>query len=837
MTETTRKLAAVVFTDIVGFTELSGKDEKAALALLDTQRDILRPIVDRFKGDWLKEMGDGLLLTFPTVSAAVECSIEIQTTIKNIENLNLRIGIHEGEITEKDGDVFGDDVNVASRIEPFSAPGGIAISGKVQQNISSLPEYKTAFLGQPNFKGVSQKVEVYCIVSHSLPKPRVNKINAKLDPKNNRSLFKRIIFPITGFIFTLVGGAIWFILPLLSFSSANETENYEKRIAVLYFENRGKSEDLYFSDGLTEEIISRLSRVKNLSVVSRFDIAEFKGKNINIGNITDRTKADFVLSGNVLRINDKIKITAELLDVNKRDVPWSETFEKNVTDIFTVQDEVALNIVNNLDIKISSSDRESVIMDPSSNSSVYDRLTKAKANAYNLRATDDGIDNMISTLNEIVSEDTTYADALSTRGFYLFLKYWYQGYWMKSGSDMGEDILSNCLVDLETSLRYDPNNRIGLAFLPVAHLVSLWTLPSTTSKIFTARKALVEVNEFREKYPDDFMSNFVKGIYHRLKARMAAISSDSDYELAVKYLSLSIEQTRNAIKNNLSDPMIKNIYEESLNNLAYFQQTYSDYSSSMKYYDELEKINLKDKQYERLSGAYYKHAIILQLIGDYESSIDYAFKYEKLNNQIKMPKNVLLAKILIASNYIQMGESRVGIDILNELINDYKTIEKTGLDIGSSYYYFLSLAYYNLGQYDKAVEYLESFNTLFDQIVKDKSDNEFHHWVVTGKRMAGKSLLALTYAKSGTRKKSLDLIGSIMDEIPTQPRLFYENSVEILYNIGESYRILDESEKSKTYIKRAVEEMNRISSMLTNNDRSLFLNNILIHKKIQGTTS
>ncbi len=103
--------------------------------------------------------------------------------------------------------------------------------------------------------------------------------------------------------------------------------------------------------------------------------------------------------------------------------------------------------------------------------------------------------------------------------------------------------------------------------------------------------------------------------------------------------------------------------------------------------------------------------------------------------------------------------------------------------------------------------------------------------------MAGKSLLALTYAKSGTRKKSLDLIGSIMEEIPTQPRLFYENSVEILYNIGESYRILDESEKSKTYIKRAVEEMNRISSMLTNNDRSLFLNNILIHKKIQGTTS
>ena len=222
MAETTRKLAAVVFTDIVGFTKLSGQDEKTALELLDNQRDLLKPIVDEYNGDWLKEMGDGLLLTFPTVSAAVECSIKIQKAVKNIENLNLRIGIHEGEITEKGGDVFGDDVNVASRIEPFSAPGGIAISGKVQQNISSLPEFKTEFLGQPNFKGVAQKVEVYCITSHSLPRPNLDKIKAKLEPKKNKSLFKRVIFPITGFVFTLIGGAVWFILPLLSFSSRSE---------------------------------------------------------------------------------------------------------------------------------------------------------------------------------------------------------------------------------------------------------------------------------------------------------------------------------------------------------------------------------------------------------------------------------------------------------------------------------------------------------------------------------------------------------------------------------------------------------------------------------------
>ena len=140
MSKATRKLAAIVFTDIVGFTKLSARDENKAFDLLDTQRDLLKPIVDKFNGEWLKEMGDGLLLTFPTVSAAVDCSIQIQTRVNDIENLNLRIGIHEAEITEIDGDVFGDDVNVASRNEPISAPGGISISGKLQQKISTLPE-------------------------------------------------------------------------------------------------------------------------------------------------------------------------------------------------------------------------------------------------------------------------------------------------------------------------------------------------------------------------------------------------------------------------------------------------------------------------------------------------------------------------------------------------------------------------------------------------------------------------------------------------------------------------------------------------------------------------
>ena len=181
MVEPKRKLAAIVFTDIVGFTKLSGENEPAALKLLKTQRELLRPIVDDYGGEWLKEIGDGLVLSFETIRGAVDCSIAIQGAVKTIPGLLLRIGIHQGEVVFQDGDVVGDDVNVASRIEPFAAPGGIAISGRVNTSLERDPNFETTYLGRPNLKGVSQKIDAYCIVSHHLPKTDLSTIDAKLE--------------------------------------------------------------------------------------------------------------------------------------------------------------------------------------------------------------------------------------------------------------------------------------------------------------------------------------------------------------------------------------------------------------------------------------------------------------------------------------------------------------------------------------------------------------------------------------------------------------------------------------------------------------------------------
>ena len=168
MTKPKRKLAAIVFTDIVGFTKLSAKNEPAALELLNKQRKILKPIVEEHGGDWLKEIGDGLLLTFNTNIEAVLCSIAIQDVAKPIPELDLRIGIHQGEVVFQGNDIVGDDVNIASRIEPFSSLGGIAISDRVNASLERDPEFETTFIGKPTLKGVSQEIKVYCITQNVL---------------------------------------------------------------------------------------------------------------------------------------------------------------------------------------------------------------------------------------------------------------------------------------------------------------------------------------------------------------------------------------------------------------------------------------------------------------------------------------------------------------------------------------------------------------------------------------------------------------------------------------------------------------------------------------------
>jgi len=170
----TKKLKAIVFADLVNFTSISEKDEQKALDLIETQVKISKPIVLKHNGEWLKELGDGFLFCFDSSLEAVRCSIEIQEAIKSIEGLTIRIGIHQGDIIMKDGDIFGSDVNIASRVQGFSPEGGISLSDKVYKDILSVKDIKTKFIGHRKLKGVEQETKIRCITSHNLPAHKTN---------------------------------------------------------------------------------------------------------------------------------------------------------------------------------------------------------------------------------------------------------------------------------------------------------------------------------------------------------------------------------------------------------------------------------------------------------------------------------------------------------------------------------------------------------------------------------------------------------------------------------------------------------------------------------------
>ena len=156
-----RQLAAIMFIDIVGYTALMGKDERKAFELLKKNRQVQRPIIEKFNGRWLKEIGDGVLASFNTVSDAVYCAKEIQETCQTEENLSLRIGIHQGEVVFEDGDVFGDGVNIASRLEPLAPVGGILVSESVHKNVLNKQDIETTFVSEEQLKNVQEPVRVY----------------------------------------------------------------------------------------------------------------------------------------------------------------------------------------------------------------------------------------------------------------------------------------------------------------------------------------------------------------------------------------------------------------------------------------------------------------------------------------------------------------------------------------------------------------------------------------------------------------------------------------------------------------------------------------------------
>ena len=329
-----RQLSAIMFTDIVGYTALMGDDEDRAFELLDKNRELQKPLIESFNGQYIKELGDGVLASFQTVSDAVMCANNIQCATAYIPGLKLRIGIHLGEVVHEKDDVFGDGVNIASRIQAIASIGGIYISEAVQKIIVNKKNIETKFVFEANLKNVKDPVRIYEVVVKNVKRQQ------RAVPKLNTPA-KSIA-----------------VLPFLNLSNDPEQE--------------------YFSDGIAEEILNSLAHLKDLKVVGRSSSFQFKGKGIDLDEVGKKLHVRTVLEGSVRRQDNKLRITVQLINVADGYHLWSERYDRDMNDIFAVQDEIALAITEKLKVTFFDKEKASIAKIPTENKEAYDLYLKGR---------------------------------------------------------------------------------------------------------------------------------------------------------------------------------------------------------------------------------------------------------------------------------------------------------------------------------------------------------------------------------------------------------------------------------------------------------------------------
>ena len=296
------KLAAIMFTDIVGYTAIMSRDEQKALLLLQRNRALLKPIIEQYGGQWLKEIGDGTLSSFDSAIDAVQCALEVQHIFRGDPDLSLRIGIHVGDVLFEDGDVFGDGVNVASRLEPLAEPGGICVSERVYEDIRNQEGVEAIALGAKTLKGVDHPVKVYSLTEVRAP------LGAEI-AKAPRVTGRRWQVPLAAAVAAVA------LLALYLSRDWQEGDMLaglgpalgEKSVAVLPFTNLSASqEDEWFSDGFTDNILTQLFKIGDLAVIARTSIMQYKNTTKRVRDIGRELGVAVVLEGTVQRSKDRV---------------------------------------------------------------------------------------------------------------------------------------------------------------------------------------------------------------------------------------------------------------------------------------------------------------------------------------------------------------------------------------------------------------------------------------------------------------------------------------------------------------------------------------------------
>jgi class 3 adenylate cyclase/TolB-like protein/Tfp pilus assembly protein PilF len=665
------QLAAIMFTDIEGYTALMQRDEARAVAFRNRHREIFNATIAKFNGRILQYYGDGTLSTFASAIDAVKCGIEMQLAFREEPQIPIRIGIHSGDIIFTEDDIIGDGVNVASRIESLSTVGSVFISEKVYDEVKNQPGIHTTSMGVFELKNVNRPLEVFAITNKGLVVPDKAHSEGKVKREGIEDAAKqRTRWIRSGLIWTLVilvfavAGYLIFGTGLLNESqhrlSSTNQNTVVRSIAVLPFINDSyDSSNVYIINGLMESILNNLQKIENLRVVSRTSVEKFRGSAKTIPEIAEELNVNYIIEGSGQKIGEQIMLSIQLIDAGGDQHLWSQQYSREVRNIFALQSEVAKKIADQIHVIITPEVEQRIDKVPTYNLVAYDYYLKGmdlyhQENAEDLRKG-------ITWFKKAVKEDPQFAAAWAN----LAIGYYYLDIFRT------EKLYSDSInLYANKALQNDPELSQGLLAKGLFYMnnsESELAVPYLEKALeFNPNSAFIlnVLSDFYNSYMPDtekYLKYALKGVHLNIGANDSTTASfiylhvsnaliQSGFtEEALKYVDRSLEMNPGnlysqyvkayilyAENHDLQETkrLMLKVFEKDTNRLDILQETgkiyyfMRDYKTSYKYYKRF--IDIRETQQLNIyPGEDAKIALVLAKMGYKEESAQYFAKFRE----------------------------------------------------------------------------------------------------------------------------------------------------------------------------------------------------------------
>ncbi len=702
-----RQLAAIMFTDIVGYTALMGENEEKAFALLQKNRQIQKPNIEKYGGKWLKEMGDGVLASFSTVSDAVYCAVSIQEECKNEADLKLRIGIHLGEVVFEEDDVFGDGVNIASRLEALAPSGGIWVSESVSRNIQNKQGIETEFIREEMLKNVKDPVRIYEVnVIGELPVREEQTIEDGQHPSRQPRDFN----PLSGVVAT-IGVIVILVLAYFLYQSyfkeeqtnrTGDPEIVDKSIAVLPFKNFSEEPEKsqHICDGVMEAVRNHLSGIQDLKVTPRTSVEQYRSTKESSIQIGSNLNVLYLLMGSVQRISDQLQINVELVNVKEDQVIWSNSYHDDIANIFQTQSDIAKLVAEELKIRITPDQQHRMNIIPTTNLDAWDEYLKGESAYLKMVFNPEQGDYIQTTgfYKSALTLDSNLADAYTG----LAKSYWHENY-NRTSELISRNYMDSVKILCEKAIEINPNsveahwllggyyfNRDQKKYGQELFAKSLKFDPNNTRIMFgygwnfmnmEPPRYRIAFRQMLHAVESDPQSIWLSNMYTQLASAFINIGAyEKSHEYALKALRLS---------NNPVDSA------EALTRMTHSNLVQGNGEEALKYAEAWFKI-------DSVAASHHLGDIYCYLLYQCEKGEQFY-----INLQLNSPDKFNFRQRLAVAMWIN-GKKEEAMKIIRQQIRDFEAVQKLGRGWASGF--DLAGLYAFTGQKEKAYQILKIIN-------------------------------------------------------------------------------------------------------------------------------